>query len=140
MYWTTKRAATPPKWEVPPWELPGNFRLDCAPHHGPLLRWLANIALVFVCGSFVLLVTAPVFYMLSGSLFGAWLPFLLAPLGGMIGLAAWLPARRELVGMNAGRIDPSGQWEARFARDRGRAMFVLSLFFPLLYALLLATA
>jgi hypothetical protein len=50
------RARRPAGWDVPPWELPGNFRLDCQPHRGPLLRRLANSGLVcavvswFPCG------------------------------------------------------------------------------------------
>lgn len=48
---------------VPPWELPGCFRLDCEPHRGDMLKRLAIAGLIVgqatVCLPFLLVVGIP---------------------------------------------------------------------------------
>jgi hypothetical protein len=136
-YSKNTRRPTPLKREVPPWELPGNFRLDCEPHHGPLMRWFANVALLCIGCAFGLPMIVPMFWLCKASRFALQLSPFLAALGGLFGVVAWLQSRRELAQICAGRIDPSGEWDARFARDRGRDTFLLSLLFLLFYAILL---
>jgi hypothetical protein len=126
----------PPNWEVPPWEMPGGFRLDCEPHHEPMLRWLANVALLCVLSAIGLILAAPVLLLFANSLRALAVAPWLGSGGGLLGLSAWLLARRELAGMRAGRIDRSAEWGVRFARERGRAVFVVGLFFPVLYLVL----
>ena len=121
------RGSWPGGWEVPPWELPGNFRLDCEPHRATLLRWLANVGLLGATFAYCPCACAPclclvwwaaafevlVLTALALGLLGAWL-----------GLTALVLARRDLAGMQTGRIDPSGALETRFARERGLAALV----------------
>jgi ABC-type branched-subunit amino acid transport system permease subunit len=116
-----------PDWQVPPWRLPGNFRLDCEPHHGALWRWLANLALVFCLGSWAAFLNSPLFCLKGDPTAAVTAAFGLAIAAAALGLPAWLLARRELARMHAGVVDPSGQWETKFARDRGRRVFLLSL-------------
>lgn len=139
-YSQSNPARTPHGWDVRPWEMPGNFRLDCEPHRGTLLRWMANLGLVFVLGALGLVMAVPVLYVVDESLsrfaFTLFLWFVGA--GELIGLATWWLARRELAGMCAGRIDPSGEWEVQFARDRGLATALQGLLVLLICALVLA--
>ncbi len=92
-----------PAPSVPPWELPGQFRRDCAPHRAGLLGALANTSALVGTLSLV-----P--------------PFALAcaPLGALLGLplglTAWVLARRDLAEMRAGRTDPSGEAGTEAAR------------------------
>jgi hypothetical protein len=114
-------------WEVPPWEIPGNFRLDCEPHRGFLLRWLANIAFLCALGAWGFFLTTPLFY-LGRKLGYATSSFVvLGCAAGILGLAAWLLARRDLARIRAGCMDPTGEGEVQFARTRGCVSFLLSL-------------
>jgi hypothetical protein len=96
-------------WEVPPWERPGGFRLDCEPHRGPLLLWLGRFSRG--CG---LLFTVPCLFGLSGLI------------GLPLGLTVWLLARRDLDRMQKGLLDPRGERETRQAWDYGWDGLVLS--------------
>jgi hypothetical protein len=121
-------------WHVPPWQLPGNFRLDAEPHSGPLVRDLANAAWVGAVLSHACLpvccLGAPALVVGAVALCAAFLGAVLAP-------AAWLLAGRDLAGMEAGRIDRRGEGEAHFARQRGRVAFVLAVVAGLLWGWLL---
>jgi hypothetical protein len=77
---------------IPPWEWPGCFRMDCEPHRGEMLWWLA-------CAGFGLGVLA---------LFPCWgwVPGLL---GTPFGLCIRYLARADLAKMEAGRMDPAGE-------------------------------
>jgi hypothetical protein len=100
-----------------------------------LLRWLANIALLFVLSAGTLFVGIPVFWLIDRDWLGFVVPIILAPAGGMLAAVSWRQARRELDEMADGLVDPSGEWEIKFARDRGRVTFILSLVLPILYFL-----
>src|SRR3954453_4726279 len=76
----------------------------------------------------------PLFILTDNSRLGVLLPPGLAVLGGAVGLAAWRLARHDLARMRGGVIDPAGEWEARFAHDRGRNCFVLSVSFMVFWA------
>src|SRR5947208_16970948 len=109
---TGKDDQRPGGWHVPPWELPGHFRLDAEPHSGPLVRGLANAGWVCAVASYACLggfllplccVRVP-FLALSATGLGA------ALLGGGVGPTAWLLAGRQLGGMRAGRVSREGEW------------------------------
>lgn len=77
---------------VPPWEMPGCFRLDGEPHRGNFWWWLALLSYVF---SILALV-----------------PFM----GAAIGTLSFIPcllvhcmAKRDLAKMRTGLMDPRGQ-------------------------------
>jgi hypothetical protein len=97
---------------LPPWELPGAFRLDCEPHRGNLLWWMGAASVT--CG--------------------------VVPLVGLgvlalaLGLTTWYLARHDLAQMRKGLMDPSGERLTRNARDGSIVAVVLA---PLitLYAL-----
>jgi hypothetical protein len=77
---------------IPPWERPGCFRMDCEPHRGTLLWWLAFASLAF--GSFALFPCC------------GWEP-------GLIGIPFGLCIRQltkgDLAKMRAGLMDPAGE-------------------------------
>ena len=77
---------------IPPWERPGYFRLDCEPHRGKLLWWLASAGVVL--GGLALL-----------PLCGWWLGFIGIPLS----LCSRYMAKTDLAKMQAGLMDPYGE-------------------------------
>jgi hypothetical protein len=89
-----------PEGDPRPWEQPGQYRRDCTPHRGRLLRGLGDAW--GVCGmlSFCLLV-----------------PGLLAV---ALGAAVWALGRRDLEAMRRGRMDPRGITQAEDALDGAR--------------------
>lgn len=90
--------------DLPPWEQPGGVRRDCEPHRGDLLMRMA--AASFACAALGCLTWG-----ITGVL----------SIG--LGLSVLILARRDLVAMSAGRIDPAGEWLTRRARRRSvRAM------------------
>jgi hypothetical protein len=114
-------------WDIPPWELPGNFRLDAKDHRGPLLRRLANVG--FVC-SIASLYPIGFFFLIC--LVETWVNLLAAAIvlgliGSMFGLTAWLLARRDLEEMRTGETSTVGQEETKFGRDRGVLSFLVGL-------------
>jgi hypothetical protein len=117
----------PSDQEVPPWQLEGNFRLDCDPHHGFLLRWMANSAFLCTLAAWGCFLAAPLFACCGQFAYAAASFGLLGCVGGSLGLAAWLLARRDLVQIRAGNMDPDGQWEVQFALARGYGSFLLGL-------------
>jgi hypothetical protein len=84
-----------------PWEQPGAVRRDCRPHRGDLLVALGNLCLGLGFLSLWFLLPACV----------------AVPLAGVV----WLLARRDLVRMKAGLIDPAG------ARLTGRSATLATL-------------
>jgi hypothetical protein len=121
------------KWDIPPWELPGGFRLDSKPHRGPLLRRLANIG--FVCS---LLSFYPFGCFLFICIVESWIKVLAAAvvlglLGSGFGLVVWMLARGDLQDMRTGLTNPDGKWETQFGRDRAILSFVLGFFSFLLW-------
>jgi hypothetical protein len=129
------REEGPPGWEVPPWELPGNFRLDCEPHRGPLLRWLANAGFLCALTSFFPCVCPLVFCLVPPDtvvLFAA--PVGLSVLGASLGLTVWALARHDLGRMGKGLINPEGEWETKFAKKRAGACLGVSLVSLLLWS------
>jgi hypothetical protein len=81
-----------------PWERPGVVRRDCEPHRGPLLSVLGGTSLA-VAG-FLACIPA------TG--------FLALPLA----LVTFYLARRDLVQMRVGCMDPTGQRQTRRAQYR----------------------
>ena len=94
--------------EYRPWEQPGSFRLDCEPHRGPLLLFLANMSLGVGLLSF----------------------FLLFP--GVVGLplaiTTMLLAARDQKKMHAGCLDPQGLAQTKSAWNYAAAAVVLNVF------------
>src|SRR3954463_4309373 len=80
---------------VPPWELPGNFRLDCEPHRAGLLAALSGVNLLI--GFLSLLPPCVPACASLGTLLAL-----------LLGLTVWRLARNDLTRMRAGRVDPSG--------------------------------
>lgn len=78
-----------------PWEQPGVLRRDCEPHRGRLLLVLSGVSIPI--GLLSLLLVLPAF------------------LGLIIGVAALVLARHDLVEMRAGVRDSSGEAETRHA-------------------------
>jgi hypothetical protein len=76
---------------LPPWEHPGCFRLDCKPHRGTLLVWMAAASVA--CSA-----------------------VLLGPLVLPLTLTTWWLARRDLARMREGMTDPSGEQRTVCAR------------------------
>src|SRR5260221_7639047 len=95
-------AGNPPGWDVPPWLLPGNSRLDAEPHRGGLLRRLANASFLAALASLYPL-ACPLFAVTSTSLPDAFLWLVpaigLGLLGGLGSLTVWVLAGRDLRGM-----------------------------------------
>jgi len=91
-----------------PWEEPGNFRLDCEPHRGPLLMLLASASLGIGVLSFCLLVPGLV--------------------GLPLAVTVWLMAARDQKQMRAGRLDPRGLAQARIAYQYADAAVALNAF------------
>jgi hypothetical protein len=90
---------TEPESDPRPWEQPGAVRRDCRPHRGPWLLMLSGLGLLLA-------------------------PLLLAlPLCA----AGWVLAGRELIGMEAGLIDPEGEDAAVRARKLAFAGLLLAL-------------
>jgi hypothetical protein len=121
-------AGGPSDWDVPPWMLPGNSRLDAEPHRGTLLRWLANaaflaaLAALYPCGCpLIACLVTPDNSLLLGPAIGL---ALLAILGGLTvrGLSA-----HDLRGMTTGIINRDGEWETRFARSRALVSLAVAL-------------
>jgi hypothetical protein len=105
---------------VPPWEQPGFFRLDCEPHRGTLLNWLAFPSL-FLC-YFSILVQFVFFWSALHAHHGLWSAFTnprylnvcaigltFSLLGAPLSLASWVIARHDLVIMSKGLMDPAGE-------------------------------
>jgi hypothetical protein len=118
----------PTEWDIPPWELPGNYRFDCEPHRGIFLRRLANASFVFAAfalglSGFSLLVPTDVMHDLATygleSVFGC--------LGMLFGVIAFLSASKELAGVRRGLINPEGQYETEFALRRALQGVLLGL-------------
>jgi hypothetical protein len=103
-----------------PWEQPGNFRLDCEPHRGFTLRFLAWIAFV---GS-VLLFFASFF---SGFIIIIFVPLIALYFVILLSLAITLMilARWDLRKMNAGVLDPTGKVITAEARDLAIGSFLV---------------
>jgi hypothetical protein len=103
--------------EAGPWEEPGAVRRDCEPHRGAwllLLAWVALFCALCVTLFNGLNVVALVFgFIVYG------LPQLLTLVGLPLGAAAWIMARRDLIQMRAGVMDPAGEPSARLARKLG---------------------
>jgi hypothetical protein len=116
--------------DVPPWEQPGFFRLDCEPHRAWLLRTLAILAAVggpaSLIGGGILSVyldEAPRVFMIG---------LLLLPTA--LGTTVVLLARKDLAAMRRGQIDPEGETLTRKAEDLGAAamlVYALTLVFVL---------
>ena len=77
---------------VPPWERPGYFRLDCEPHRGKPLWWLASAG--FLLGLFAL-------FPVCGLILGL--------LGIPCNLCIRYLAKANLARMQAGLMDPAGK-------------------------------
>jgi hypothetical protein len=86
--------------------------------------------------AFGALLGAPLFWWFDQERLGLLLPITLAPMGGSCGIMAWLKARRELTLMSVGLLHPSGEWDLRFARDRGRTAALTCIVIPILYLLI----
>jgi hypothetical protein len=114
------REGQPAGWDVPPWELPGHSRLDCEPHRGPLLRRLANASLLCALASVCPCLCS--FGLCCGLDKAAGYPLVTVSVFALVavalGLPTWVLAGRDLAGMRTGSIDPSGELETRFARER----------------------
>ena len=115
------------KWDIPPWELPGNFRLDAKDHRGPLLRRIANAGFVCAVASFY-----PVGFFSLICIVETWVNLLAAAIllglaGSLLGLTAWVIARGDLEEMRTGLTNPEGQEETKFGRDRGVLSFLLGI-------------
>jgi hypothetical protein len=96
---TDEPPGSEPWGDVPPWELPGGFRLDAEPHRGRLLRGLGIVAVAA----------------------GAFLPgaIICAPVALGLGLAVWTLARRDLERIRRGLTDPDGANLTNEARELG---------------------
>jgi hypothetical protein len=79
-----------------PWEQPGAFRLDCEPHRGDMLFFLARLSISLSC---VALCVAP-----------------LALIGLLLGIVVLLLSARDLRLMDRGLMDPAGRRLVRAAR------------------------
>jgi len=86
--------------DVPPWQQPGGLRRDCEPHRGLLLVCLGWTSLACAWLTFVL-----------------WSPGLI---GVPPGAVTWFMARRDLVRMEDGLMDPAGEDETERAKYLGR--------------------
>jgi hypothetical protein len=75
--------------EKPPWEEPGNFRLDCEPHRAHFLLFMGNVS------------------MAMGIL--ALCTFLPTLINCIIAFAVGVMARNDLAKMSAGLMDPMGE-------------------------------
>jgi hypothetical protein len=127
------RAGRPPGWDIPPWELPGNFRLDAKPHHGPLLRQLANAAFICAVASYYPCVCFLGCCILRSVVKLVGPAFLLGMLGAVFALPVCLVAQRDLWEMERGRTRRDGEFETRFGRDRAALASALGLFSFLLW-------
>jgi hypothetical protein len=102
---------------VPPWQLPGNFRLDREPHRAGLLLSLGVVGLGM---GFLSAYFAPL------ALLGAPLlrrhPVLhpalaaVALAGMLLGVLGWALAQKDLARMRQGLADPAGEDGTRYAR------------------------
>jgi hypothetical protein len=118
----------PANWDIPPWELPGNYRFDCEPHYGTFLRRLANASFVlaaFALGLSGCSLICPSEVMRAPMTYG--LEFVLGYFGILFGGIAIFSARKELGEMRLGRINPEGRYETEFALRRGLLGFLLGL-------------
>src|SRR4051812_35551876 len=95
---------------IPPWELPGNFRLDGEPDRGLLLLqigWLSRAAgfcsLLALCGTLVLDMTRKCFLAFSVA------SLVLGVAGFILGVLARKLAARDLALMRQGWMDPRGR-------------------------------
>jgi hypothetical protein len=79
-----------------PWEQPGAFRLDCEPHRGDMLFFLARLSVSLSCVS---LCMVP-----------------LAVVGLPLGIVVLLLSARDLRQMDLGLMDPGGGGSVRAAR------------------------
>jgi hypothetical protein len=114
-----------PNWDIPPWELPGNFRRDAEPHRGPLLRKLADAGYVCSAASCCPFLFGVVFGVLDNVgpvRFGGSGVIVLAIAVGLLGVGLSIMtlvlARRDLAGMRSGLVDPTGEGETEFACGR----------------------
>jgi hypothetical protein len=96
---------------IPPWERPGCFRLDCEPHRGNLLWWLASAG--FILGLFAL-------FPLCGLIPGL--------LGIPFGLCSRHIAKADLAKMQAGLMDPAGEAVTSWAEKVSTEGLVYSIF------------
>jgi hypothetical protein len=105
---------------VEPWERPGHFRLDCEPHHGTVLLWMAIPGMIAGGTGVYFLVTVlyaalihrvtPATVLAEPETAEQALVLLVATVVGMVlGHAAWVLSRRDLAAMKAGLVDPRGQ-------------------------------
>jgi hypothetical protein len=105
------------EWDIPPWELPGGFRLDARPNRAWLLRRLANAGFVcavvsyFPFGCVVLICIVESWEKVFG------IAAVLGLLGWVLSLMAWLLARADLQEMRTGAMF-SDDGETEFARNR----------------------
>jgi hypothetical protein len=109
-------SAPPPKRDdgfraekpAPPWERPDCFRLDCEPHRGELLWWLAVVGLAMSALSACPLAVVGA---------GVALP---------LSLTTWVLARRDLARMRRGVMDPHGEEMTDMARKFSLAAFAVA--------------
>jgi hypothetical protein len=102
----------PERWgDVPPWELPGECRLDALPHRGQRLQHLGETA-------FALGMLSPVLPILG---------LLPAALALLMGLTVWGVATYDLAQMQRGEMDSCGRNRTDEARLLGRAAVWLGL-------------
>lgn len=126
----------PESWDVPPWELPGNCRLDAEPHRGALLRRLANAGFVCAVVSYYPAVCVLVACLVHDRLVFLLLfvpAIVLALFASGVGLTVRALAGRDLAGMRAGLIDAGGYWETEFGQRRAAVSAALGLVSVLLW-------
>ena len=102
------------EYEDRPWEAPGAFRRDCAPHRAHLIKLLGTLSMSCGIGSLCFGITA---------------------VGGLIlGIIAYCLGKSDLRKMSAGLMDPRGQSDTLFGQDCGLSGVMLSGFFGLIWA------
>jgi hypothetical protein len=84
---------------IPPWERPGCFRMDCEPHRGTFLWWLA-------CASYILGLLALL------PCVGFWFGVVGVPFN----LCSRYLTKADLTKMRAGLMDPAGEEHTSQAR------------------------
>ena len=89
-----------PDPDVPPWEEPGAVRRDCLPHRGGILNFLGTVAMV------------------AGAISICCVP--LALIGLSLGIVVWRLAQRDLIDMEAGKMDPDGVSSTAIAVTSGQ--------------------
>jgi hypothetical protein len=138
------RITDEPPGDIPPWELPGGFRLDCEPHRGPFLQGSAFSAIAALLVSCGLAVLALFWFALTHGRDG-WVPEMILACVALasaacssvalaLGLSVQMMARRDL---GHGWMGPGGRQVAERARDMGQVAFGLAAGVMLFWALIL---